>query len=304
MIRVTQGHEQGVGLEVFLKAFICLSRDNQDQFILYCSPKHLKATLKHLFLPWTLADGILQIAGANLIVKDSGEEPTPTSSALHKAIEDTRKDDILLTLPSSKDQIQSKNGNKTFKGHTDLFRRLYPDNDILMTFVSPHLNVVLLSDHVALSEVEFELSKLDLNRVFETINEGFKGILKIQNVFVSGINPHCGEGGIISSFDHDFQESLNSAASNFKNLQIRGLYPGDTTLFNHLSKQSLFVFAFHDQGLAPFKFMNGLTGINLTLGMPYKRVSVDHGTAFDLFGKNQAGYQGMLYLLNEVLLWH
>ena len=72
--------------------------------------------------------------------------------------------------------------------------------------------------------------------------------------------------------------------------------------FSNTSNSDLLVYAFHDQGLAPFKTINGLLGINTTFGLPFVRFSPDHGTAFSLYGKDEANYQGMLYVLEEALV--
>lgn len=234
-------------------------------------------------------------------VQTQGNIPQ-SSQAIYACLEDMSNSDTMLTLPSSKDQITDRQG-RPFRGHTDLLRSEYKGREIVMTFVSPKLNVALLSDHISLGEVEKYLEDDKLESVLKSALEGFSGIRKIKRVFVAGVNPHCGEGGIISGFDSALQTKLEAAESSLSDVSIKGLFPGDTILFNPVERDTLFVFAFHDQGLAPFKLMNGLTGINLTLGLPFRRVSVDHGTAFDLFGKNAASYQGMLYLMDEVLSW-
>lgn len=302
MIRVTQGHEKGVGLEIFVKAALCLHPDQQKSLSLYCFKESLIKTLNSLALPFGIMDDELHILSCKIKLRLLNGGVSQTSKALSLAIEDMETSDILLTLPSSKDQILSEN-SKTYKGHTDFFREIYPNSNIVMSFVSPKLNSLLLTDHISLSQVEQALSPskfIDIIRVGLT---GLRGIRTIQKVFIAGVNPHCGENGIISSFDNTLVKPIQELQAEFGDIDFNGLIPGDTILFNPISPEHLFVFPSHDQALAPFKLYNGLTGINLTLGLPYRRVSVDHGTAFDLYGKNTAGYQGMLYLLNELFDW-
>lgn len=302
MIRATQGHEKGVGLEIFLKAFSCLPKRKQDQFILYCSRSALEETLESLKLPWAIESECLRLLSGRLQLRETGVVPTQTAAALYAALGDMEGEDILLTLPSSKDQITDKNGGRAYKGHTDWLRGLFPDRDLVMSFVSPRLNVALLTDHTALGDVEKELSPDIFIQRLKTASSKFSQYKNIRRIYVSGANPHCGEDGLISRFDQRLQTALDRVSSQL-DTPAMGLYPGDTILFNPINSQTLFVFSFHDQGLAPFKLMNGFTGINLTLGLPFARVSADHGTAFDLYGKNRARYQGMLYLMNEVLGW-
>ena len=128
-------------------------------------------------------------------------------------------------------------------------------------------------------------------------------IRNIKEVYFSGINPHCGEDGNISITDIIINAAIKKLVLSFPDIDFHEMLPGDTLHFSIKNKEQLFVYAFHDQGLAPFKLKYGLTGINLSLGLPFKRVSVDHGTAFNLYGKNQANYNGMLYLLDEVKNW-
>lgn len=300
MIRVTQGHERGVGLEIFLKAYLCLSSEQKQSIKLFCSLTDLKNTLDSCLPNYSLGKKHLEYYGSKLKVEYVSGPGKATSLAIHKALEGIKSDDILVTLPSSKEQITTKEGLPT-KGHTDLFRKIYPSCEIVMSFVSPHFNAALLTDHVSLKEVESELGD-PFKKIIQAI-KGLNEVRSIEEVFIAGVDPHCGEDGIIGTFDQGLKNTVEKVRKALPELKIYGPLPGDTILFNAPSARRCYLFPSHDQGLAPFKLANGLTGINLTLGLPFKRVSVDHGTAFDLYGKNQAGYQGMLYLLDEVTAW-
>ncbi len=301
MIRVTQGHERGVGLEIFLKSFICLKKAHQALFILYCHRQTLVECLTLTNLPFNLIDDQVKILSNTLKVKFVDHKLSQTTDSLNEALKNMKNEDVLLTLPSSKDQIVCD--NRVYKGYTDYLRALYPSNHIVMSFVAPQFNVALLTDHIALKDIEKHLTpNIFLNRTLASINN-FLSIKPIKDVYIAGINPHCGEDGIISGYDSLLQDEVLRIEEQFPKLKIKGLIPGDTILFNAQSDSSLFIFTSHDQALGPFKRLNGLTGINLTLGLPFKRVSVDHGTAFDLYGKNKASYQGMSYLLEEIISW-
>ena len=186
-------------------------------------------------------------------------------------------------------------------GYTEYLRHYY-NKDLTMNFVSIDENVLLLTDHISLQEVSPRLTKeYILNQIKISLSTFPK---RIDYLYLSGINPHAGEGGLISSQDLILEDVIKELKSSFPNISFFGPLPSDTI---HVSKSfqqnELTVYCYHDQGLNPFKLRNGFTGINLTLGLPFRRVSVDHGTAFSLYGKNKANYQGMLYLLNEIKKW-
>ncbi|MCO4753325.1 MAG: 4-hydroxythreonine-4-phosphate dehydrogenase PdxA [Bacteriovoracaceae bacterium] len=253
-------------------------------------------------MPFDIEDNSLVIFSNKLKLCFVEHKLSQSTDSLNSALESMGPKDILLTLPSSKDQILSDK-KIVFKGYTDFLRTAYPQSELVMSFVSPDFNAALLTDHVAVKDIEDNLSKNIFEERVNSAIRGFQTIRNIENVYIAGVNPHCGEDGIISEYDNFLQESVSKIKDTFPKIKICGLIPGDTILFNPQNKNNLFIFTFHDQALGPFKRLNGLTGINLTLGLPFKRVSVDHGTAFDLFGKNSANYQGMLYLLDEILNW-
>lgn len=305
-IHVTQGHEKGVGLEIFIKSFICLSKQHQTLFTLHCNYSTLQNCLELCNIKGQIRDNELYINSSTLSLTNidtvKPDSLSQTMKSLQSAIKIITQKDILLTLPSSKDQITAN--SKAFSGHTDFLRKSYPEHELTMSFLSPKLNVALLTEHIAIDNVQSSLLDLDLVKKLSAILKQFNSIRPFSTVFIAGLNPHCGEGGLIGTYE---EKTFNSIIDRLKfqhpELNIFGPIPGDTILFNGLSQQYLYIYAFHDQGLAPFKILNGLTGINLTLGLPFKRVSVDHGTAFDLYGKNAASYVGMNYLLREILNW-
>jgi 4-hydroxythreonine-4-phosphate dehydrogenase len=289
-IRVTAGLTKGIGLEVFLKSYLCLSSNNQRKFILYCHKSSLERQmqllnidLKALKLKTTFVDELIP----------------QTLGSIQAAIKDIQAHDILLTLPSSKEEFIFN--DKVYSGHTEYFREYFQDANILMSFISKRLNVLLLTDHVQLKNVGSLISKeLIISKVNTFLNE-IKNIRKIKRILFSGINPHCGENGLMGDEDGVICSAISELNTN--QYSLIGPLAGDTLFFEDNSPEDLFVYAYHDQGLTVFKQNNGLQGINLTLGMPFIRVSPDHGTAASLYGKNKANYLGMNYLLDEVLKW-
>ncbi|MBD66951.1 MAG: hypothetical protein CME62_17240 [Halobacteriovoraceae bacterium] len=301
MIYVSQGHESGVGLEIFIKAFLTLSPTDQKKFHLFADRSSLIKTLDSIAINHEVAKDTLKLVHSQLQVSFIKKAKNPTTDSLMEILEIITDKDILLTLPSSKDQIifEEKNVN----GYTEFFRNHYQKDDIGMSFLSPNDNILLLSDHISIADVCDKLTvDFVVNKVISSVY-GLQKIKKINSIRFSGIDPHCGEGGLISTIDNNISQAIQRLQKEFKDIVFSGPFPADTIHFQPKEKHQLLIYASHDQGLGPFKLKNGLCGINLSLGLPFYRVSVDHGTAFDLYGKNKASYQGMLYLLNEIVSW-
>ncbi|MFT6633656.1 MAG: 4-hydroxythreonine-4-phosphate dehydrogenase [Bacteriovoracaceae bacterium] len=303
MIYVSQGHEKGIGIEVFIKAFLCLSSDYQSQFKIIINQNDLKNNLEALRVPYTFENSslILGKSSLNCIFFDTQLNSFNSTTSLDLAVGLCKPNDILLTLPTSKDQLFFKDSQ--VNGHTEYFRKMFNREEIAMSFLGENSNFLLLSDHIAINEViDYLNPQFIVKKVSIVLQEMIKA-REIKEVFFAGINPHCGEDGNISSADKMIDESILILKDNFTDILFHDQLPGDTIHFNLKHKNQLFIYPYHDQGLAPFKLKYGLTGINFSMGLPFKRVSVDHGTAFSLWGKNQANYIGMIYLLNEIENW-
>jgi 4-hydroxythreonine-4-phosphate dehydrogenase len=216
-----------------------------------------------------------------------------TIDSLLMAIRECKENDVLVTLPSSKDQFTVD--NISLNGYTEFFRYFYKNIFLPMVFKSPNSNVLLITDHIPLSSVPLTVTTdLILTKINIAIDGFIKYFYPIDEIYYAGINPHAGEGGLIGN------EELGLHLP--KNLNIKGPLPGDTLHFyQDLQKKQLFVYSYHDQALSKFKSENGVIGLNITFGLPFLRLSVDHGTAFNLYGKNTANISGMIYLLKEAL---
>ncbi|EQC43559.1 PdxA family protein [Bacteriovorax sp. Seq25_V] len=289
MIYVTQGHEKGIGIEVFLKSFLLLSPAKQSEIIFICNKKSVLSTAKILNLPISCDGKSFDICGFKLSCIFIGDD-YQTTLALDKAVELCRANDILVTLPTTKDQVKYK--DHFYNGHTEYFRAVY-QTEVDMFFKSEDANVLLITDHISLAEVPTALSSELINTKIKLCVDKYKkyfGIIK--EVFVAGINPHAGEGGRLG------KEELAIQLSPIDGVTIKGPLAADGLLItNKFSHDRLFVYMYHDQGLAPFKSLHKTIGANISLGLPYIRLSVDHGTAFELYGKNVADYMGCYYVL-------
>ena len=266
-IYITQGYEKGIGIEVFQKSYQCLSTEMKKRIIFVGNPNHLNIEV-HNILP----------------IKTNGT--SETLSALNLALENVKRDDFVVTLPSSKDQFQG------FLGHTEYLRHYYNNPNLGMSFVSPKSKILLLSDHIHLSKVSEYLNR---KMTIDKINQCLEKYPEIEEIYIAGINPHAGESGLLGT-----EESIFLGIEKEFSKPCYGPFSADTLLFKQKSNHQLFVFAYHDQALTVFKKLYGLLGLNITTGLDFWRISVDHGTAPDIAGKNQANYQGMNYLFEFI----
>jgi 4-hydroxy-L-threonine phosphate dehydrogenase PdxA len=291
MIYVTAGHEHGIGLEVFLKSYLMLGHQEQSQFNLLCNKKALRETLFH---------GNITLENDPLNITYVYEEPY-SSSALKKSLKLATENDILVTMPTSKDQL-ILNG-KNLAGHTEYFRSFY-NTDISMFFKANDFNVLLVTDHIPLKEVPNITPKMIHDKVSVCIDGYEKYFGKLKNIIIAGINPHAGEKGILGSEDKVIEEAIFTLSRSYDQNFV-GPIPGDSMLINNQpAEDTLFVYMYHDQGLAPFKTVYKTHGANVSLGLPFLRLSVDHGTAQELYGQNKADYMGSYHVLKMALKAH
>jgi 4-hydroxythreonine-4-phosphate dehydrogenase len=293
---VTQGHEKGIGLEVFFKTCLMSAPSDLSKLVLLAYPSAIHKTLRTIKVPYTLTDSFVKLGGLKIPIELLNKtEYSESFTALKEGMRLSERGGVLFTLPTSKDQFPNS------AGHTEFFRAHYHKPELGMFFSSPKLNVLLLSDHIPLSAVAKTLSaELLESRLKEAIQTLTQWNRPIKKILISGFNPHAGEGGLIGTEDDRIKTCIKHL-SRFTPFEMSGPLPGDTMLLEQRSVHDLLVYVYHDQGLAAFKGLQGLIGANITLGLPYPRISPDHGTSFGLFGKNIADYRGCAFSLKEAL---
>lgn len=302
MIRVVQGHEKGIGLEVFLKSLLLLPQRNCDHITLYTYKDTLEENLVNLNIPNQIGEDYLRVFSKKIHLKFVNALNKPQSTAvLETCLCEIHKKDCLLTLPTSKDQL-ILNGKST-AGYTEFFREYFKSKSISMTFKGPRDLCLLLTDHIPLGNVTSELTESYISKKVEITIQGLNTYFhRPKSVIFTGINPHAGEGGILGFGESEITKSIQSLKKKFPNIEFKGPIPGDTLHFENLNpNEVLQVYTYHDQGLIRFKSDNGLFGLNISLGLPFLRLSVDHGTAFSLYGKNIADPNGCLFAIKEAL---
>ncbi len=200
---------------------------------------------------------------------------------------DPRHIDALVTAPICKESW--KLAGCHFPGHTEFLQHRTRSKRVAMMFVAPRLNVVLATIHVPLLEIR---NLLTIGCVYDPIDLGHQACLalglKKPRIAVCGLNPHASENG---QFGDEEARIIRPAIEMARQhgIDAQGPFPGDT-IFNDAVKgrYDLVVAMYHDQGLIPVKLLAFDDAVNVTLGLPIIRTSPDHGTAFDIVGRNQA----------------
>lgn len=229
--------------------------------------------------------------------------------ALRSAVEDLKSGKIqgLVTAPVNKNNINT--AELPFVGHTEFITQAVGAKDSLMMMVSDDLRVGLVTGHIPLAKVTEALTKervLQKTNIFlKSLKEDF-GIDK-PKIAILGVNPHAGEEGLLGSEE---EEILKPAIREMKdkNHYVFGPYPADGFFgMMHQKRFDGVLAMYHDQGLIPFKSMAFSTGVNFTAGLPVVRTSPDHGTAYNIAGKNMADEGSMraaLHLASDIVSQH
>ncbi|MCC5813405.1 MAG: 4-hydroxythreonine-4-phosphate dehydrogenase PdxA, partial [Leptospira sp.] len=182
----------------------------------------------------------------------------------------------LITLPLSKEWVIAS-GNKNFTGHTE-FLSQYFGKPTFMLMHGKKWNVIPLTTHIPLKKVSSQLKKINWVDLKKSIIQCKLWKSEIKIGFL-GLNPHAGEGGKIGKEEI---EILNPIMKNWNSGRIKAIGPlsADSAFIGKKPACDLYLAGFHDQGLIPFKILEGKAGINVTLGLDFFRVSPDHGTAY------------------------
>ncbi len=230
---------------------------------------------------------------AGTIVPEAGKLAL---ESLKRAVEDLKagKIDALVTAPINKHNIQSDEFK--FPGHTEYLAEAFGVKDVLMFMVSDDLKIGVATGHLPLEEVKKNINKELIIKKLEQIKTSLKRDFGIQKprIAVLGLNPHAGENGLLGNEE---KEIINPAIIEFKKKGniVFGPLPADGFFGTAAWKNYDAVLAmYHDQGLMPFKMIAFENGVNFTAGLPKVRTSPDHGTAYDIAGKNIADETSMM----------
>lgn len=204
----------------------------------------------------------------------------------------------LVTAPVHK-EIINKAGHP-FTGHTEFLKEKTKANKVVMMLACSEMRVALITTHLPLSEVANAISESLIIEIIEEVHQSLVRDFKIAEptLFVTGLNPHAGEGGYLGREEIDI---ISPALQKLKKKHIKviGPLPADTMFSEkNLKEADAFICMYHDQGLPVLKYAGFGRAVNISLGLPIIRTSVDHGTALELAGTGQADTGSLFEALN------
>lgn len=312
-IGITMGDAAGIGAEITLKALVEEKSNNNFQTIIIGDAEFLRRKAEELNLDidfQTVKSGEeIPKERTRTIIYDlanlkeeilPGAESAVTGKASAEYIEAAvrlwREKQIaaIATAPISKRALSL--GGYNFPGHTEFLAFLTKTEEFAMSFFAENLRVVLLSTHVSLRDAIELITKENLVKLIRFTNRQLSELLKKQNVkiAVAGLNPHASEGGM---FGFEEKEEILPAIKECRErfgIDVSGAFSPDTIFLRGFRGEfDAVVACYHDQATIAVKCLSFGASVNVTLGLPLIRTSVDHGTAFDIADKNVADASSM-----------
>ena len=207
----------------------------------------------------------------------------------------------LVTAPLNKEALRA--GGHDFPGHTELLASLTGVAEVSMMLTGPGLRVILVTSHMGLLQA---IRAIEPGLVERTIARGRDVLLKAgiarARIAVCGINPHAGENGLFGEGEEEQKVAPAVMAARARGWDVEGPLPADTLFYRaRRGDFDMVVAMYHDQGLGPVKVLGLESGVNITVGLPVIRTSVDHGTAFDIAGTGRADERSLLEAIDAAI---
>ena len=298
-IVITCGDPAGVGPEVAVSAWKALK--DEIPLCLVIDPDFLPKNLdiKILDRPPSISDiekNILTVIEHNFAEHRDPGKPNPknaeaTITAVERGVNfiKNRQCSAICTMPISKSTL--KNGaNFSFPGHTEYLAQLDGRDTYGMMLINKYLRVVPATIHIPVKDITKYLNAELIEKTIKTTHRELTNRFSISNpsIWISGLNPHAGEDGTIGDEEQKFIipviEELRA-----KGYNLKGPISADTMFYGKKRRKfDAAICMYHDQALIPIKTLDFHTSVNLTIGLSFIRTSPDHGTAFDIAGKNLA----------------
>ena len=311
-IAVSSGDPAGIGPDICIKAFgnkkilsykpivfgnIDLFIERAKQINQEINKREYKGEEEN-----SISNDFLWMVDKPIGVDISSSKPNPKSAdyiinifeeSVNKTI--SKEFDAIVTCPINKEIINE--GGIPFTGHTEELAKLGKTNKVVMMLANQKIKVALASTHIPLNEVSDFINKGHIEEVVEIIHTSLRDYWNTNDplIKVLGINPHAGDGGYIGKEE---KEVISPALQNLKEKGIHTIGPisADTAFIEKdgTKKADAFLAMFHDQGLPVIKTMGFGETVNITLGLPFIRTSVDHGTAYDKAGLGSADESSLI----------
>ena len=204
----------------------------------------------------------------------------------------------IVTAPLAKEAMKA--AGLSYPGHTEILTEFSGTQDFAMMLANDELKVILVTIHVSLRQA---IDMVTQSRVLNTIRLAAQAChaygIAHPRIAVAGLNPHAGEAGMFGREDLD-EIAPAIAKARAEGLDASGPWPGDTVFMRaRRGEFDIVVAQYHDQGLIPVKYLGIEQGVNVTIGLPFVRTSVDHGTAFDIAGTGKADAQSLIYAFDQ-----
>jgi 4-phospho-D-threonate 3-dehydrogenase / 4-phospho-D-erythronate 3-dehydrogenase len=310
-IGITVGDVAGIGAEIVLKAIADKTLLDDCVPIIIGDFSFLEKTAKHFGLDFDVVKiscgDQIPASTSKPIVYDLanisgeielGKESAVAGRAAGEYIEEAvrlcleNKIDAISTAPINKKSLSI--GGYDFPGHTEFLAKLSNTNEFAMSFFADKLRVVLLSTHVSLVDAIKFVTKDSLVNLIKLTNKELSRMLNRKpSIVIAGLNPHASEGGMFGTEEQDKIEPAIEACRDL-GIDVRGVFSADTIYLRAWKGEfDAVISCYHDQATIAVKCLSFGTGVNVTLGLPFVRTSVDHGTAFDIAGKNIAECQSL-----------
>jgi len=309
-IGITMGDAAGIGPEIILKALMNESLTGICSPVIIGDADFLKKTARILELKLDFVEASENLVpGSNQIPvydlknitdeitsgKESGAAGKASAEYIERAVKLWRekKIDAIATAPISKRAIFL--GGYDYPGHTEFLAELTDTKEFAMSFFAENLCVVLLSTHISLRDA-IDLVKKD--KLIELIKFSHWEISKLlkrnARIAVAGLNPHASEGGMFGAEEaSEIIPAINECREKFK-IDVSGVFSPDTIFLRGFKGEfDAVISCYHDQATIAVKCLSFGASVNVTLGLPLIRTSVDHGTAFDIAGKGIADASSM-----------
>lgn len=304
-IAISSGDYNGIGIEVILKTLKKRSLEGVTPIILgtaelinyYLDQLSIDLTYHHAASQDDIKDGkinVLESYGDENPHVQPGKLTELAGKCSMLAVEkgialcNGNKADALVTAPISKEAVNRAGYH--IPGHTEFLAEKTGTKNFMMMLVNEGLRVGLATVHIPIIKVPGEISTASVLRYIDIMHDSLQRDFNIENprLAVMGLNPHAGDGGVIGTEEIDIiSPAIHDAQA--KGREVSGPHPADGFFGNRQYKNYDGILAmYHDQGLIPFKTLSFGAGVNFTAGLPFVRTSPDHGTAFDIAGKNEA----------------